>query len=122
MFHITLGRPRGAAAEAGLFTGDVYFRELGEGLPSSELKCFDVQFHVGGRTRWHKHDADQLIVVVSGHGVVAAEDEELSVRPGDVVMVPAGELHWHGATDSTEMSHFTVMVPGGATHVDEARA
>jgi quercetin dioxygenase-like cupin family protein len=119
MFNITLGRPRGALTGAPMFTGEVYMQARAEELGSTQLNCYDVHFHSGGRTVWHTHDADQMIVIMSGEGIVANDDRELAVQAGDVVLVPAGERHWHGATHDSEMSHFTVMVPSGSTQVLE---
>jgi 4-carboxymuconolactone decarboxylase len=30
------------------------------------------------------------------------------IRPGDVVWIPAGEKHWHGATATTAMTHIAI--------------
>ena len=30
------------------------------------------------------------------------------IRPGDVVCIPPGEKHWHGATPTTAMSHIAI--------------
>ncbi len=31
------------------------------------------------------------------------------IRPGDVVWIPAGEKHWHGATATTAMTHIAIQ-------------
>jgi quercetin dioxygenase-like cupin family protein len=31
------------------------------------------------------------------------------IRPGDVVWIPPGEQHWHGATASTAMTHIAIV-------------
>jgi quercetin dioxygenase-like cupin family protein len=31
------------------------------------------------------------------------------VEPGDIVVIPAGEMHWHGATDDTDFEHLYVV-------------
>jgi quercetin dioxygenase-like cupin family protein len=31
------------------------------------------------------------------------------IRPGDVVSIPPGEKHWHGATATTAMSHIAIQ-------------
>jgi quercetin dioxygenase-like cupin family protein len=43
---------------------------------------------------------------------VATEGEEVRVRAGDVVVIPAGEKHWHGATPTTAMAHLAIGTPG----------
>mgnify|MGYP002416859960 FL=1 len=34
------------------------------------------------------------------------------LRPGDVVNIPAGVKHWHGAAPDSWFSHLAVEVPG----------
>jgi quercetin dioxygenase-like cupin family protein len=31
------------------------------------------------------------------------------IRPGDVVWIPAGEKHWHGAAPTTAMTHIAIQ-------------
>ena len=47
---------------------------------------------------FHVHDVDQVLYVTAGEGIIATETEEITIRPGDFVVIPAGEKHWHGAT------------------------
>ena len=37
------------------------------------------------------------------------------LRPGDVVNIPAGVKHWHGAAPDSWFSHLAVEVPGEGT-------
>jgi len=37
------------------------------------------------------------------------------VEPGDVVLIPAGEKHWHGGTETTAMAHISIGTPGETT-------
>jgi quercetin dioxygenase-like cupin family protein len=37
-----------------------------------------------------------------------------------VVLIPAGEHHWHGAPGSTPMSHITIQAKDGTTKQIEA--
>jgi mannose-6-phosphate isomerase-like protein (cupin superfamily) len=39
------------------------------------------------------HEFEECIYVLSGHGTMHAESGEHAVRPGDVLLVPAGEKH-----------------------------
>lgn len=36
----------------------------------------------------------------------------MSMRAGDVINIPAGVKHWHGATADSWFSHIAVEVPG----------
>ena len=31
------------------------------------------------------------------------------IRPGDVVTIPAGAKHWHGAAPATAMTHLAIQ-------------
>ena len=44
----------------------------------------------------------------TGKGILATEEEERVVTEGDVILIPAGEKHWHGATSDSEFSHIYV--------------
>ena len=59
------------------------------------------------------------MVVTEGTGTVANDNESLTVTEGDVVVIPAGENHWHGAPDSTSMAHITITVKGSETEQTE---
>ena len=84
---------------------------IGEGQ-SSNFRCNVVNFGVGATTGWHTHDCDQILVVTSGRGIVATEQEEREIVVGDVAHIMAGERHWHGATADSAMSHITVTTVG----------
>lgn len=69
-----------------------------------------VTFEAGARTRWHTHPAGQTLLITDGTGWVQFdEDERLEVHPGDVVWIPAGVRHWHGATDDAAMTHIALQ-------------
>ena len=79
---------------------------------SGNYNCSVVNFTNGSTTGWHVHDCDQILVVTSGSGVVATEDEEIEISVGDVVHIKAGENHWHGAKADTTLGHITVTAAG----------
>ncbi|GKX48637.1 (R)-mandelonitrile lyase [Pectobacterium carotovorum] len=101
------------------FTGTVNIDLL---LPSS-LKTPSssglVTFSPGARTAWHSHPAGQMLIVTAGKGWVEREGEGRQIlSPGDVVWIPAGVKHWHGATDITAMSHIAVTYVHDGKNVD----
>lgn len=70
-----------------------------------------VTFSPGARSAWHTHPAGQMMIVTTGTGWVQEEGgEKVEVQPGDVVWTPPGVKHWHGATDSTSMTHFVISI------------
>ena len=97
-----------------LFTGpDVTAQPL---VPDSkDYRVNIVNFGRGVRNKFHTHDCDQVLIVTAGTGIVATEEEERVVTVGDVILFPAGEKHWHGATKDSEFSHIFVSRAGSKT-------
>jgi len=94
----------------GIFTGEVEITSLIEpGSGSKEFRAAIVSFPKGVRNKLHIHDHEQILFVTDGRGIVANEFEEREVGPGDLIFIPAGEKHWHGATESSSFSHLYVM-------------
>ena len=87
---------------------------VGDGQ-SNDFRCSVVNFKIGATTGWHAHDSDQLLVVTAGKGFVATESEQREITVGDVVHIPAGERHCHGATASSTLSHITVTTVGSTS-------
>lgn len=68
-----------------------------------------VTFEPGARTAWHTHPLGQTLIVTTGVGLVQQWGESVQqIRPGDVVWIPPGAKHWHGATGETAMSHVAI--------------
>jgi Uncharacterized conserved protein, contains double-stranded beta-helix domain len=59
------------------------------------------------------------LIITEGEGMVCNEEVELDVTKGDMVLITAGENHWHGAKENTTMSHITITVSGSTTEVTE---
>lgn len=97
---------------APVVSGTVRLRELVGAVQSEQLRVFFVRFEAGGRNLLHTHSFDQVLYILEGEGILATETKEHRVRPGDMVVVPAGEPHWHGATADTAMAHLAFGIPG----------
>ena len=94
-----------------LFTGeDVTRQVLME--ESNEYDINIVNFGKGVRNKFHAHPREQILIIIAGKGIVATETEEKVVTEGDVILIPAGEKHWHGAVKDSEFSHIYVMRTG----------
>ena len=102
--------PKGSLTRS-MFTGpDVTRQPL---VPESkEFDLSIVNFGKGVRNKFHAHDSEQILIVTTGEGIVATENEEVVVTKGDVILIPAGEKHWHGATKNSEFSHIYVTRAG----------
>lgn len=96
------------------FTGSVLFGPL-SGAPDRQLNALGVLFEPGARTDWHSHPEGQVLYIASGAGKVQTDDgRTVRVSAGDVVYAPAGEKHWHGATETSYLMHLS-LTTGGAT-------
>ncbi len=68
-----------------------------------------VTFEPGARTNWHTHPLGQTLIVTAGVGWVQSEGGAVEeIRPGDIITFAPGEKHWHGATDTTAMTHIAI--------------
>ena len=92
----------------GHFTGKVSMAELN--VPVSDgPRVLVVDFEPGARTNWHSHSGGQVLHVLSGEGFVCNEDgQRVEIRAGDVITIPPGETHWHGAGPASPMRHLLV--------------
>jgi len=82
------------------------------GKTTNELRIAVFNFSPGAVNVFHTHTFDQILYVTKGKGIVATEKEEITVTPGTIIFIPAGESHWHGATKDTAFSHIAIMPPG----------
>src|SRR5262252_7012650 len=103
-----------------LFIGQVFRQLIVDPAESRSFNFSIVNFSAGSRTKFHQHTSDQILIVTEGTGVVATDAEERQVTIGDVVLIPAGENHWHGAPGATPMSHITVQTKDSKTQQNEA--
>ena len=110
-----------AEMTGGLMTGTQVWRQaILDPEDSDNFNFAIVAFDAGSRNKFHKRSGDQILVITEGTGTVATDDEALTVHGGDVVVIPAGENHWHGAPDGTSMAHITITVKGSQTEQTEA--
>jgi quercetin dioxygenase-like cupin family protein len=110
-----------AEMSGGLMTGTQVWRQaILDPDDSSNFNFSIVAFDAGSRNKFHKHSGDQILIVTDGTGTVASDTESLTVTEGDVILIPAGENHWHGAPDATSMAHITITVKGSQTEQTEA--
>ena len=90
-----------------VFTGPDVTRQIL--VPDSkEYNVNVVNFGMGVRNKFHAHDSEQILIVTSGKGMIVTETEKKVITVGDIVIIPAGEKHWHGATEDSEFSHIFV--------------
>jgi len=110
---------RGEPDRSPIFIGEVTRQSFATDDTAELLRVNSVTFRNGARNRLHHHAVDQVLIVTHGRGYIATETERFEIEAGDVVLIPAGEPHWHGAQPGDEMTHFSILTPGQLT-IDEA--
>lgn len=111
-----MGEPNTSFAE--FFIGNSYLKPLTD--PKKAVFIANVTFEPGCRNNWHIHHAKsgggQILLCVEGEGWYQEEGKAVqSLMPGDVVTIPAGVKHWHGAKKDSWFSHLAVECPGEET-------
>jgi len=116
---ITRGGSRAAyPGPAENFTGGVRVEMLFEAIDPSHASGGSVAFEPGARTAWHSHPGGQILIVTAGTGRVQLWGGPIEeIQTGDVVRIPAGQKHWHGASPHASMTHLAITEPRGGTSV-----
>lgn len=92
------------------FTGKARIDYLFSPDAPSRLSLGHVSFEPGVKTNWHSHPIGQTLIVTSGKGYIQFEGEPKEfIYPGDIVWIAPGKKHWHGATETTAMSHIAIQ-------------
>jgi quercetin dioxygenase-like cupin family protein len=92
------------------FTGTVRVDPLFNAPAPARVTGASVTFEPAARTAWHTHPLGQTLIITAGCGRVQRAGGPIEeIRPGDVVWIPPGEKHWHGATPTTAMTHIAIV-------------
>jgi quercetin dioxygenase-like cupin family protein len=105
------GAPNDAYAQ--YFVGQSYLKMLS----TEQVGVGNVTFEPGCRNNWHVHHATkgggQILLVTAGCGWYQEWGKSARrLGPGDVVNIPEGVKHWHGATKDSWFQHLAIEVPG----------
>ncbi len=69
----------------------------------------NVTFEPGCRNNWHSHTGGQILIAVGGRGYYQEKGKAArELKPGDVVEIAPGIVHWHGASPDTWFSHLAI--------------
>jgi 4-carboxymuconolactone decarboxylase len=91
------------------FTGSVRVDPLFQAEAPARASGSIVTFEAGARSAWHMHPLGQTLIVTAGIGRVQRWGDPVDeIREGDVVWIPPGQKHWHGAAPNASMSHIAV--------------
>ncbi len=79
------------------------------------LPLSNVTFEPGCRNNWHiHHGAHQILICVGGEGWYQEWGKPAQrLKAGDVVDIPEGVKHWHGATSGSWFQHIATHVATG---------
>ena len=92
------------------FTGSASIDPLFNENPPAHTSGGRVTFEAGARTAWHSHPLGQTLIVTAGTGWVQQWGSQVGeMRQGDVVWIPPGVKHWHGATTSASITHIAIQ-------------
>ena len=101
------------------FTGSVRVEMLFEALDPSHASGGSVTFEPRARTAWHSHPRGQILIVTAGSGRVQLWGGPMeAIQAGDVVSIPAGQKHWHGASPQASMTHIAISEHRDGTVVE----
>lgn len=106
-----IGEPNDAYAQ--YFIGQSYLSPLSV----KQVGIFNVTFEPCCRNNWHIHNATrgggQILICIGGKGWYQEWGKDaVELNPGDVINIPEGVKHWHGAASNSWFSHLAIEVPG----------
>jgi 4-carboxymuconolactone decarboxylase len=92
------------------FTGSVRVDPLFQANAPARASGSLVAFEPGARTAWHTHPLGQILIVTAGTGRVQRWGDPVEeIHQGDVVWIPRGQKHWHGAAPNSSMAHIAIV-------------
>ena len=112
-----IGEPNDAFAK--YFTGQSYLNMLS----LDQVVVGNVTFEPGCRNFWHIHHSTsgggQVLLCTAGRGYYQEWGKDaVELNPGDVINIPAGVKHWHGAAKDSWFQHLAIEVPGVDTKTE----
>ena len=92
------------------FTGSVRVDSPFQASDPARVSGGLVTFESGARSAWHSHPLGQTLIVTAGIGRVQQWGGPIDeIRQGDIVRIPPGVKHWHGAAPTTSMAHIAIV-------------
>lgn len=96
-------------APADHFSGSARVDSPFRGSAPARVSGARVLFSPGARTAWHTHPLGQTLIVTAGTGLVQRWGDAVDeIRQGDVIWIPPGQKHWHGAGPNSAMTHIAI--------------
>ena len=79
---------------------------------AAQVEMWRTVADAGSATPPHRHDTEEVVVVLRGTGRARIDDVEVRYQPGDTLILPAGRLHQLFADSDGE---YLAAMPLGST-------
>jgi quercetin dioxygenase-like cupin family protein len=80
-----------------------------DGIPTFSFRVFTIE--PGGHTPFHRHAFEHMNYVISGEGILVADDEGREIREGDFALVLPGEKHQYKNSSKNQNLVIICAVP-----------
>ncbi|POY35874.1 cupin domain-containing protein [Solitalea longa] len=101
--------PKGQPLPNDWFSGNAFLTPLLAKDKNNEFSVGSVTFEPQARTNWHTHPKGQVLIVIEGEGFYQEKGKLAQrIKMGDVINIPEGIEHWHGATATSKMVHIAI--------------
>jgi quercetin dioxygenase-like cupin family protein len=101
--------PKGERAPSDYFTGLTWVRTLVAADDTFNTQIGNVTFEPGSRNNWHTHPGGQILIATEGIGYYQEKGKPIQLlHKGDVVKIPPGLEHWHGASPGSAFTHLAI--------------
>lgn len=105
-------------APEGISSAPFWVEHLLSGMEDGELSAMRATLDPGVRTHWHSHPRGQLLVALSGVGLLQRQGGDfIEIRAGDAIWFAPNEVHWHGAGHQSVFSYVSIQAMQGGTAV-----
>lgn len=101
--------PKGEKLPETWFTGTAWLYMLASDENNLNCSIGNVTFEPGARNHWHIHKIGQILLVTAGKGYYQERGKPAQrIKKGDVVVIPKGVEHWHGAARDSSFTHLAI--------------
>ena len=101
--------PKGEKTSPAYFTGTAWLNVLVPQDETGNYSIGNVSFEPSCRNNWHTHPAGQILIVTDGKGFYQEKGQPArQLTKGDVVVIPSGIVHWHGASKDSSLTHIAI--------------
>jgi quercetin dioxygenase-like cupin family protein len=80
-----------------------------DGVPTFSFRVFTIE--PGGHTPFHQHPFEHMNYVISGEGILVAEDRGQELKEGDFALILPGEKHQFRNSSENQNLRIICAVP-----------